>query len=75
MKIKIQAKRRNHQLNDKKNISLDGTIMSNCEEQHCCNILRMEFHQWDEFILDIIYVVLEMQSLRKSFNFHEQVVI
>jgi len=57
MKIKLQDKRKNQQLKDKKNIALDGPIVNDCEEQHCSNIFTMKFHQKYQFFLDIIYEV------------------
>lgn len=84
MKRKLQAKKKNQQLKDKKTIALDGTIMSNYEEQHCCNKLEMEFHKQNEFILDIVSGVPLMKlacywwlwkSWRKNFNCYEQVMV
>jgi len=61
MKKKLQAIRNNQQLKDKNNIALDRTIMSNHEEQHYCNTLKIEFLMQDVFILGIISEVLEMK--------------
>ena len=46
MKRKLQAMRKNQQLKDKKNISLERTIMRNHEEQYCCITLNEISPAW-----------------------------